>query len=117
VVDGQGRYQGVLSLMTAYLRKNRPRTVGEIAIPLTPLNGRTDAAAALTARSWLQYTELPVVDERHRILGVVSRASLLRVVGEGTPREFTLERLFSELAGAYFNTCGMLLESVMGKPR
>jgi len=117
VVDGKGKYQGLLNLQAVYSRKNRTKTVAEIADPVEPLMGQTDAATALDSRLWMRFTELPVVDKRHRVLGVISRAALLRVVGEGVPREFTLERMFLELAGGYLNTCSRLLESLLGKTR
>jgi len=115
VVDQHGRYQGMLSLRAAYARKNRARTVGEVAVAVEALSGLTSAESALKSRQWMRFTELPVVDGRHRVLGAVSRATLLRVVGEGTPADFSLERLFAELATGYLNTCGRLLESLLGK--
>ncbi len=117
VVDKDGRYRGILTLRAAYARKNRLRPVGDVAIPVEPLNGMTDAAAALSARQWLKYPELPVVDGRHRILGVVSRTSLERVVGDVEPLEFNLERVLSELATGYLNTCASVLESMLGKSK
>lgn len=117
VVDKQGKYRGILSLRAAYARKNRMRSVGEVAIPVEPLNGITDATTALSARQWLKYPELPVVDARHRILGVVSRASLERVVGDVEPLEFNMERVLSELATGYLNTCASVLESLLGRSK
>lgn len=115
VVDSQGRYQGMLSLRVAYAIRNRSRTVGEVASSIEALSGLTSAESALSSRLWMRFTELPVVDGRHRLLGVVSRATLLRVAGDGSKADFSFERLFAELATGYLNTCGRLLESVLGK--
>ena len=117
VVDQNGKYRGILSLPAAYSRKNRARPVGQIAINVEPLNGNTAASQALTARQWIKYSELPVVDSRHRILGVVNRASLERVAGDFAPREFSFERVLSELATAYLSLCARVLESVLGRPK
>ncbi len=117
VVDQQGRYRGMLSLPAAYSRRNRSRLVGQIATDVEPLNGNTAASQALTARQWMKYSELPVVDSRHRILGVVTRVSLERVAGDFAPMEFNFERVLSELATAYLSLCARVLESVFGRPK
>ncbi|MFV8819982.1 hypothetical protein [Haliea sp. E17] len=116
VIDGDGRYNGMLSLRAAYARKNRGRPVGQVAERVEPLSGLTDAATALGSRLWGDRAELPVVDRHHRILGVVSRAALERVAGESRPGEFGLEKVVSELATGYLNTCGRVLESLLGRP-
>lgn len=117
VVDQQGRYRGMLSLLAVYSRRNRSRLVGQIAIHVEPLNGHVAASQAVTARQWMKYSELPVVDSRRRILGVVNRASLERVAGDFAPMEFNLERVLSELATAYLSLCARVLESVFGRSK
>ncbi len=117
VVDEQGKYVGLLDLQAALSYKNRSRAVADVANAIEPLSGLTSAETALGSRLWTRYTTLPVVDGRHRLLGVVSRSALQRVAGEDEPADFTTERLFSELAVGYLNTCGRLLESVLGKSR
>jgi len=82
-----------------------------------PLNGNTAANQALIARQWMKYSELPVVDSRHRVLGVVTRVSLERVAGDFAPMQFNLERVLSELATAYLSLCARVLESVFGRPK
>jgi magnesium transporter len=117
VVDRQGKYQGMVDLQAVFSRKNGVTPVGEIAAVVEPLNGLTDASTALTSRQWASYPELPVVDVQHRVLGVVSRAALQRVVGDATPRPFTLERILSELATGYLNICGKILETALGRSK
>ncbi len=117
VVDAQGRYLGMLNLQAAYSLKNRAKPVAEVAVQVEPLSGLTSAESALSSRLWTRYNELPVVDGRHRLLGVVSRAALQRVAGDATAVEFSTERLFSELAAGYLSTCGRLLEAMLGKTR
>lgn len=117
VVNKQGKYCGILNLQAAYSRKNRARQVGEVATAVTPLNGSTIANTALMARQWSRYPELPVVDGRHRIQGVVSRASLERVTGDTTAREFSLERVLSDLATSYLNICARVLVAALGKTK
>ena len=117
VVDDQGRYQGMADLQAVFARKNGLTPVGEIAVAVEPLNGLTDASTALTSRQWERYPQLPVVDVHHRVLGVVGRAALLRVVGDATPRPFTLERILAELATGYLNICGRILEAALGRSK
>lgn len=115
VVNHARKYLGILNLNTVYARRNSTRTVGEVALPLEPLSARTDASTALTSKLWLHHTELPVVDEHHRLLGVVGRASLLRVAGQSVPASFTLERVISELAASYLDICSRLIAAVLGR--
>ncbi len=117
VVDKEGKYRGILSLQAAYARKNHSRSVGEVAFAVDALNGLTDAATALSARQWLNYTVLPVVDGRHRVLGVVSRAALARVAGVSETLDFNFEKVVTELAAGYIETCAKVLESVLGKSK
>jgi predicted transcriptional regulator len=91
--------------------------VGEIADSVEALNGFTNVRTALSARQWMEYSELPVVDGRHRVIGVVSRASVTRVAGESSAVTFNLEQVFSELANAYLEVCARMLESLLGKPK
>jgi hypothetical protein len=61
--------------------------------------------------------ELPVVDARQRLLGVVKREVLQRVADGDELSDFDLEHMFAELATGYLNTCAELLESLLGKPQ
>jgi len=117
VVDQQSKYQGMADLQAVFARKNGVAPVGEIAAVVEPLNGLTDASTALTSRQWASHPDLPVVDVQHRILGVVSRAALQRVVGDATPRPFTLERILSEMARGYLDICGRILETALGRSK
>ncbi len=116
VVDEAGQYLGMLNLRAAYARKNRGRAVGQVADRVEALSGLTDASTALGSRLWGEHAELPVVDKHQRILGVISRATLERVAVEDRPGEFSLEKVVSELATGYLNTCGRVLESLLGRP-
>ncbi len=117
VVDDQGRYLGLLTLQAAFSLKNRKKPVADVITAVEPLSGMTSAESAIGSRLWSRYTELPVVDSRHRVLGVVSRAALQRVAGSDSPADFSTERLFSEIAVGYLTTCGRLLETMLGRIR
>lgn len=117
VVDEQGRYLGLLTLQSAFSLKNRKKPVADVITAVEPLSGMTSAESAIGSRLWTRHTELPVVDSRHRVLGVVSRAALQRVAGSDSPADFSTERLFSEIAVGYLNTCGRLLEAMLGRIR
>ncbi|GAB3285616.1 magnesium transporter MgtE N-terminal domain-containing protein [Parahaliea aestuarii] len=116
VVGPQGHYRGLLNLRAAFARKNRGRTVGQVVDNVEPLSGLTDAATALGSRQWADHADLPVVDHQQRVLGVISRAALERVAGETRPGEFGIEKVLTELASGYLNTCGRVMESLLGRP-
>jgi len=46
---------------------------------------------------------------------VVSRAALLRIVGEGGSGEFTPGQILAEVATGYLRTCADLLEGLLGR--
>ena len=117
VVDDEGKYLGLLSLQAVIARKNRHLPVGEVADSVEALNGFTNVRTALSARQWIQYSELPVVDGRHRVIGVVSRATVTRVAGDSSTVSFNLEQVFAELANAYLDVCARMLESILGKQK
>lgn len=117
VVDKLNRYKGMVDVLSVYAQKNRAIAVGEIARVIQPLNGVTDAKTALSAVLWLKFNELPVVDNKHRLLGMVSRTSLQRLAGKSPPMEFSLEKVLSEMATAYLATCSSLLEVLLGRSR
>ena len=117
VVDEEGRYQGMLGLQAVIARKNRPLPVGDIADHVEALNGFTNVRTSLSARQWMHYSQLPVVDGRQRVIGVVSRATVIRVAGDANAASFDLERVFAELANAYLDVCARMLESILGKPK
>ncbi|WP_116366619.1 magnesium transporter MgtE N-terminal domain-containing protein [Parahaliea mediterranea] len=116
VVGPQGHYRGLLNLRAAFARKNRNRTVGQVVDNVEPLSGLTDAATALSSRQWADHADLPVVDHQQRLLGVISRAALERVAGEARPGEFSIDKVLTELASGYLNTCGRVMESLIGRP-
>ena len=51
------------------------------------------------------------------MIGVVSRATVIRVAGDANAASFDLERVFAELANAYLDVCARMLESILGKPK
>lgn len=117
VVDGAGRYLGMVNPHALYRRRNAGRTLAEVAVAVAPLNGAADIDTALGSRLWASQPELPVVDRQHRLLGVVNRAALLRVAGDREPAPYSVERLFADLAIGYLDTCGRVVESLLGRGR
>lgn len=117
VVDGAGRYLGLVNAHALYRRRNAGRTLGDVAVSVAPLSGAADIATALDSRLWTNYPDLPVVDRQHRLLGVVNRAALLRVAGDREPAPYSVERLFADLAIGYLDTCSRVVESLLGRPR
>lgn len=115
VVDEKGKYLGILSTQAVISLKNRKKKVVDVMLRVEALSGMTSADTALGSRLWTQHLELAVVDNQHRLLGVVNKALLQRVTKGSMVAEFSTERLFSELATDYLNACGKLLESILGR--
>jgi len=117
IVDASGRYLGLVEAHALYRQRNAGRTLGEVAAPVAPFSGATDIGMALNSRLWARYPDLPVVDHRQRLLGVVNRAALLRVAGSRELEPYSVERLFTDLAIGYLDTCGQVVESLLGRPK
>ena len=117
VVDRQGRYLGVLNVWRLLSRKRPTGVVGDYVNRVSPLFPETSIANAANDAGWDRHSWLPVIDSRRRVLGAVSRASLMsasrRLAGSGEQAsEFTME-LMRELVYAM----GELLDLILGRRR
>ncbi len=77
VVDDAGRVAGSVAVATLLAASNE-RTVGELMQrEVTPLAADTPLTQVVVDRSWDEWPERPVVDDRGRVIGTVTLARLL----------------------------------------
>ena len=117
VVDKQGRYLGTFNIWRLLSRRRPTGLIGDYINRVKPLFPETSIANAAENAGWDRYSWLPVVDNRGRVLGAVSRSSLMAAARRlsGTSEqagEFTLG-LMRELVYAM----GNLLDTVLGRRR
>lgn len=76
LLDGQGKYQSVLSLWRLALEEDPARRVREFGSPAAALRPETAIPDAYADPQWEDHLWLPVVDFNGRVIGSVDRRSL-----------------------------------------
>ena len=117
VVDNSGRYVGVLNpwhLMNNRLGNQRLSEHVEYIQPIAP---ETPVTAAAEHEGWLDHNWLPVVDNKHRVLGALSRAAALSAASRVAPSQQSTASLFLELVDGITHTFGEMLDGLLGRRR
>ncbi len=117
VVDGSGRYAGVLQpwqLMNDRLSGQRLSDMVEYVQPIAP---ETPVTAVAEHDGWQEHNWLPVVDNKHRILGALSRGAVMRAADRVTPSRTGTASLMLELVEGITHTLGEMLEGLLGRRR
>jgi len=115
VVDASGRYAGVLNpwhLMSNRLTSQRLSEQMEYIQPIAP---ETPVVAAAEHEGWLEHNWLPVVDNKQRILGALSRAAVLGAASRVSPSQQGTASLLLELVDGVTHTLGDMLEGLLGR--
>lgn len=115
VVDAAGRYAGVLNpwhLMSNRLSSQRLDEHVEYIQPVAP---ETPVVAAAEHEGWLEHNWLPVVDNKQRILGALSRAVVLGAASRVSPSQQSTASLLLELVDGITHTLGEMLEGLLGR--
>ncbi len=115
VVDASGRYAGVLNpwhLMSSRLTSQRLAEHLEYIQPIAP---ETPVTAAAEHEGWLEHNWLPVVDNKQRILGALSRAVVLGAASRVSPSQQSTASLLLELVDGVTHTLGEMLEGLLGR--
>lgn len=115
VVDASGRYAGVLNpwqLMSSRLASQRLADHLEYIQPIAP---ETPVTAAAEHDGWLEHNWLPVVDNKQRILGALSRAVVLGAASRVSPSQQSTASLLLELVDGITHTLGEMLEGLLGR--
>lgn len=114
IVDGEGRYVGLLDMSKALLARAERFRVGELAIRLEPLRAETTLAAARDVDEWLKHPELPVVDHLDHLLGTLSRERLMEALKGERPREQGIVDGLTALTNEYFRVMRICLSDLLG---
>lgn len=115
VVDASGRYAGVLNpwhLMNSRLNSQRLSEQMEYVQPISP---ETPVTAAAEHEGWLEHNWLPVVDNKQRVLGALSRAAVLGAANRVSPSKQSTASLLLELVDGVTHTLGEMLEGLLGR--
>ncbi len=117
VVDAAGRYTGILrpwQLMSNRLSSQRLSEHVEYIQPIAP---ETPVIAAAEHEGWLEHNWLPVVDNKQRVLGALSRAAVLRAASRAAPSRQAASSVLLELVDGITHTLGEILEGVLSRRR
>ena len=113
VLDDADRLVGTLDAEQALVRGLEAR-VRDCLMPARPLLASADLRAATAAFAAHGERWLPVVDESHRPIGLLSQAQFTRSSLEGPSRD---HEAFASLAGAMFELLADLPKLIFGEPR
>lgn len=114
LVDKAGHYAGRLDLAQALVARSSQLKLREALIELRPVRADMSLALANGLNEWLENPELPVVDHRAHMLGVVSRARLVSALaGAGHTDKSVVDDL-GEVTGHYFRVMGSCLGELLG---
>lgn len=115
VVDAAGHYAGVLKpwqLVSNRLSGRRPAELAEYIQPISP---ETPVVAAAAHEGWLEHNWLPVVDNKQRILGSLSRSAVLRAAGRIAPARQRPASILLELVEEMTLALGKMLEGLLAR--
>lgn len=114
LVDEAGHYAGLLDLGQALVARSGRLKLREMLIELRPV--RADMTLSLAGRldEWLEYPELPVVDHRGHMLGVVSRARVVAALEGVEQTDKGVVDDLGEVTRHYFQVMGSCLGELLG---
>lgn len=114
VVDGDGRYVGLLDVGRALLSRSSRQPVGELAVRVEALRAETALGAARDLEGWLKHPDLPVVDHQDHLLGALSRQRLMAALGSDLPEHHGLVDGIATVTESYFRFLGSCLGALFG---
>lgn len=115
VVDEAGRYAGVLRPWQLISYQSSDRRLSEHVEHIQPISPETPVVAAAGHEGWLEHNWLPVVDNKQRILGALSRATVFRAARQNSPSRQGTTSLLFELVDALARTLGEMLEGILAR--
>jgi Mg/Co/Ni transporter MgtE len=115
VVDPAGRYTGVLRPWQLMSNRLVSQRLGEHVEYIQPIAPETPVIAAAEHEGWLEHNWLPVVDNKQRVLGALSRAAVLRAASRVAPSREVATSLFLELVDSITHTLGDILDGVLSR--
>jgi predicted transcriptional regulator len=82
-----------------------------------PIAPETPVTAAAEHEGWLEHNWLPVVDNKYRILGALSRGTVIRAASRVSSTRKGTASLMLELVEGTTHTLGEMLEGLLGRRR
>lgn len=115
VVDGSGRYVGVLDRWQLLVKHPTAGQVGDYVIEIRAVRPESSVTAVAIDPQWHTRNWLPVIDHRQRVLGSVTREKVFRaaedLTGSGLRSGDVLIDLLTDLLHAF----GAVLERVLSR--
>lgn len=115
VVDSDGCYAGLLNLWRLLARDRPVGKVRDYVRTVAPISPETPIPSAVRNEGWFDHDWLPVVDQKQRVLGAVSRARLYRAARAFSVQEQGATDAFLEIVSGSVYALGALLESVLSR--
>lgn len=115
VVDASGRYAGVLNPWHLMSNRQTSQRLDDQMEYIQPVAPETPITAAAEHEGWLEHNWLPVVDNKRRVLGALSRATVLSAASRVSPSQQSTASLLLELVDGITHTLGEMLEGLLGR--
>jgi Mg/Co/Ni transporter MgtE len=115
VVDAAGRYAGILKPWQLIGSRSAGRRPGELARFVQPVVPETPIAAAAAHEGWLEHDWLPVIDNQERVIGAITRKTVLRAASRATTARHGTESLMLDIVGGVTLLLGSILDGLLTK--
>lgn len=115
VVDASGRYAGILNPWHLMNNRVASQRLSEQMETIQPIAPETPVTAAAEHEGWLDHNWLPVVDNKQRVLGALSRAAVVGAANRVSPSQQSTASLLLELVDGVTHTLGEMLEGLLGR--
>lgn len=113
VVDRDGCYAGLLNLWRLLASDPPAGKIRDYVRKTAPIYPETPILSAIQNEDWFNHNWLPVVDQKQRVLGSVSRALLFRTARSFKVKEQSAADVIFELMAGSVTVLGALLERVL----
>ena len=115
VVNAAGHYAGVLRPWQLIGSRFSGKKVSDLAVMVSPISPETPITSAAAHAGWLDFNWLPVVDERQRVLGALSRKAIIRAAGQASTSRSAPANLTLDLLGGVTLVLGEFLEDILAR--
>jgi predicted transcriptional regulator len=115
LVDAEGRYAGVLRCWQLFGRRYSGRQLRELAVDVEPIAPEMPIAAAAAHESWLSHDWLPIVDNQKRVLGALSRKTIIRAASRKSSGRREADSLMLDVVGGITQLLGTILDGLLAK--
>ena len=114
LVDESGHYVGLLDPGQALVSRSQRLKLRDLLMELRPVRADMPLAHASRLNEWLEHVELPVVDHRGHMLGVLSRVRLVSALEGAAPTDKGMVDDIGEITRHYFRVMGSCLGELLG---